>query len=933
VHLSQQQTLSAGSGALEAKGASPATVRPNDHAIMGAEVAPAAWRTLDSGDDRARYASVADAIAQAGGDAAALPYCLRVLVENIARHRPDTGAEGNAALCTLARWPRELDTALPLYPERVILPDSSGLPVLLDLAALRDAIARRGGDPAWVKPRVPVDFVIDHSLQVDHAGSAQAIGLNLAREFERNDERYRFVKWAQAAFGNLRVFPPGTGIIHQVNLEFIADVVTRRQTDDGPVLFPDFVFGGDSHTPMVNGLGVLGWGVGGLDAEAVLLGYPNYIPLPEVVGVRLTGALPAGGTTTDLVLLVTQRLRAHGVTGRFVEFFGAAATALPVPERATLANMAPEYGATVGFFPVDDNTLDYLRATGREAAHVARVAAYCRANMMFRDEHAPAPVYSEVVDIDLRDAAPALAGPRRPQDRQLLADVAPDFRARLARSTRDDGYGVADASLRADEHRNGLRHGSIVVAALTSCTNTSNPAVMIAAGLLARNAVARGLHPPPWVKTSLAPGSQVVTRYLEAAGLAAPLAALGFDVVGYGCTTCGGKSGPLAPDIAAAIERDGLVVATMLSGNRNFDGRIHRLARANYLGSPPLVVAYALAGRVDIDLTREPLGHDRDGKPVLLADLWPQSGEVVRHLGAAADPALYRAVYGDAERGTDLWRELSAPASERFDWELASSYLVEPPFVAGLTPDDPLPADLVDARVLAMFGDSLTTDHISPSGEIPAASAAGEYLQGLGIAPPRFNTYVGRRCNHEVMARGTFANVRIRNLLVPDVEGGMTRKFPEGTLLTVHAAAQAYRKQRTPLLVVGGRDYGTGSSRDWAAKGTALLGVRAVLAESYERIHRANLVSMGVVPLRFLAGEGARALGLTGAERYSLRGLRAAVLEGTPVDVVAEGAGAARHFTVAADVQTDAERRLLVDGGMLPSVMKHFSARSRQRTS
>ena len=888
------------------------------------------WRALHVGAVQARYCSIADALAGAGGDVAVLPYALRVLAENVARHLGTTGADGEAALRALARWPDADGTALPLHAGRVILPDSSGLPVLLDLAALRDAVAREGGDPARVAPRVPVDFIIDHSLQVDHAGIADAVRLNLVREFERNDERYRFVKWAQASLGNVRVFPPGTGIIHQVNLEHIASVVERRETADGPVLFPDFVIGGDSHTPMVNGLGVLGWGVGGLDAEAILLGYPSHIPLPRVVGVRLTGELPAGSTTTDLVLLVTQRLRARGVTNDFVEFHGPAATALTVPERATLANMAPEYGATVGFFPVDDNTLAYLRATGREAAQVARVEAYCRVNALFRDAAAPAPLYSDEVVIDLGDAAPTLAGPRRPQDRQPVTAVAADFRARLARGARDGGFGVAAGAVADATGGDGLSHGAVVVAAITSCTNTSNPSVMIAAGILARNAVARGLRPPPWVKTSLAPGSQVVTRYLEAAGLLAPLEALGFHVVGYGCTTCGGKSGPLAREVSAAIERDGLVVATVLSGNRNFEGRIHRLARANYIGSPPLVVAYALAGRIDIDLTCEPLGRDGDGRPVMLADVWPEGDDVARHMAAAADPTLYRAVYGDAQRGPDLWRALAAPTGERYAWDLASGYLVEPPFVAGVMAGEPLPERLDGARVLAAFGDLLTTDHISPSGEIPVDSAAGRYLVSLGIAPAHFNTYVGRRCNHEVMARGTFANVRIRNLLVPGIEGGMTRRFPDAALLSIHDAARAYRDEGTPLIVLGGRDYGAGSSRDWAAKGTALLGVRAVLAESFERIHRANLVSMGVVPLRFAPQAGWRALGITGGEKFSLQGLRAAVLDGTPVTVVAEGDTATVRFTVTADVRTAAERGILQDGGLLPSVMKDFGAQTRE---
>jgi aconitate hydratase len=876
------------------------------------------WRQAIVGAAPLRYCSIEDALRAAGGDVEALPYSLRVLAENVARHLASTGAEGDAALRALARWPRTDGTALPLFVPRVILPDSSGLPVLLDLAAMRDAFVRAGEPATRATPQVPIDLVVDHSLQVDRAGDAMAMPANLAREFERNGERYRFLKWAQAAFPGLRVFPPGTGIIHQVNLEHLASVVTVADDGDGAVAFPDFVIGGDSHTPMVGGLGVLGWGVGGLDAEAILLGQPYYIALPEVVGVRLTGELPAGSTTTDLVLLVTERLRRHGVTGRFVEFFGPAATALTVPERATLANMAPEYGATVGYFPVDENTLGYLRATGRPDEHVARVEAYCRANHLFRDASAPVPQYTQTVDIDLGDALPTLAGPKRPHDRQPLSAVAEDFRARLTRAPDDGGFGLAPE--RVVRPAGSLPHGAVVIAAITSCTNTSNPSVMIAAGLVARNAVARGLKPPPWVKRSLAPGSQVVPRYLAAAGLLAPLEALGFHVVGYGCTTCSGKSGPLDPEVAAQIERDGIVAAAVLSGNRNFEGRIHRLARASYLGSPPLVVAYALAGRIDIDLAREPLGHDRDGNAVRLADLWPSAAEIARHAAAASDPALYRDVYGHAEHGTDAWRALAGAAGERYAWDPASTYIVAPPFVDRVAAGEALPDRLDDARVLAAFDDMLTTDHISPSGEIPVASAAGRYLSGLGIAPRDFNSYVGRRCNHQVMLRGTFANLRIRNQLVPGVEGGTTRKFPEGDAMPIHEAADAYRAEGVALLVLAGKEYGTGSSRDWAAKGTALLGVRAVLAESFERIHRANLVSMGVVPLRFAPGEGWRTLGLTGEEHYTLLGLRDAVLTGSTVTVLAEGPDTSRRFVVTAEIATAAEKRILGDGGLLPSV-------------
>lgn len=860
-----------------------------------------------------------------GGDPLVLPYSLRVLAENVARQQNSREAE--AALAALLRWPaRDELVALPLYATRVILPDSSGLPVLLDLAALRDALAQANLDPLLATPGMPVDLIVDHSLQVDHARQPDAITLNLGREFERNDERYRFLKWAQSSFDTLRVFPPGTGIIHQIHLEHLATVVTEVETPQGSLDCPEFVLGGDSHTTMINALGIVGWGVGGLDAEAALLGLPHYIPLPEVIGVRLAGELPAAGTTTDLALLVTQRLRQRGVTGRFVEFCGPAAAALPVPERATLANMAPEYGATLGFFPVDDSTLAYLRASGRNEAHVARVEAYCRRNLMFRDAAAPEPRYHAIVEIDLADAIPTMAGPLRPQDRLPLPAIAADFRERLARSFKDGGYGAAGVACSGD---GALAHGAIVIAAITSCTNTSNPAVMIAAGLLAQKAVARGLRTPAWVKTSLAPGSQVVTSYLSAAGLLGPLSQLGFDLIGYGCTTCAGKSGPLAAAVAERIEQAGVVAVAVLSGNRNFEGRIHRLARANYIGSPPLVVAYALAGRIDIDLTAEPLGRDAQGDAVYLNDLWPTRDEIDAQMALAADPQRFHAVYDHAESGPPAWRALGAARSDLFPWDPRSHYLVAPPFVDRVVAGEPLPEQLDGARVLAAFGDSLTTDHISPSGEIPRASAAGRYLIELGIAPGDFNSYVARRCNHEVMLRGTFANLRLRNLLVDEAEGGVTRCFPGGAQIDIPAAARRYRDAGVPLLVFAGRDYGSGSSRDWAAKGTALLGVRAVIAESFERIHRSNLVSMGVLPLRFATGEGWRQLGLAGDECYALNGLRAAVLDGGRVTVHAAGVASTRSFVVSAEIHSDAERRILRAGGLLPWVFDLLKAKAK----
>jgi aconitate hydratase len=879
-------------------------------------------RTLSCPAGAYEYLDVGAVCRRFGRSIDTLPYVHRVLLENLARSRawglPVTQEEIGALLD--AQPGRAAD--LPLHVGRVILPDSSGLPVLQDLAALRDAVARAGGDASAVETRIPVDLVVDHSLQVDHWGDGKAIALNLGREFGRNGERYRFLKWAQQAFRRLKVFPPGTGIIHQVNLERIATVVDTREHDGAAWAFPDFVIGGDSHTPMVNAAGVLGWGVGGIDAEAAMLGHAYTFPRPEVVGVRLSGAITPPALTTDAALLITQRLRAAGVAGKMVEFFGPAVADLSVPERASIANMAPEYGATCGFFPVDAQTLRYLRDSGRDAARVGLVEAYCRANHLWRDAHAAPPGYDSIVEIDLADAAPSMAGPRRPQDRLALSAVAGDFRDRLTKPLAEGGFGAQPAASAPDA----IGHGAVALAAITSCTNTSNPIVMLAAGLVARNAVARGLRTPPWVKTSMAPGSRVVTQYLRRAGLLPALETLGFSVIGYGCTTCGGKSGPLDAQVAEQVARDDLVVAAVLSGNRNFEGRIHKLIRANYIGSPPLVLLYALAGRIDIDFTREPVGRDAHGEPVYLRDLWPGADEIAQLLPLANDRALFDDIYSSDSDGAAPWAALEAPAGERFAWDPASSYLVEPPFFRDAEGDalGALARSLRNARVLAAFGDSLTTDHISPSGEIPVETSAGQYLQGLGVAPKDFNTYVGRRGNFEVMTRGTFANIRIKNALLPQEEGGHTKHFPYGARMTIFDAAAAYRAEGVASIVLGGREYGTGSSRDWAAKGAALLGVRAVIAESFERIHRANLVGMGVLPLAFMPGQGWRQLGLDGSERFCFENVAQALRTGGAVQVIAHGAQGEIRFEALPQVLTEAERELMAAGGIPAHVLRSF---------
>ena len=868
-----------------------------------------------------------------------LPYSIRILLESVLRHSVAEGgaAEGGPAVTrahveAVAGWQPQAPErpSVPFMPARVVMQDFTGVPAVLDLAAMRDALARAGGDPQQVNPSIPVDLVIDHSVQVDRFGSADALARNAEIEFERNAERYRFLHWGQQAFANFRVVPPATGIVHQVNLEHLAPVVGVDDPADGTpaVAYPDTVVGTDSHTTMINGLGVLGWGVGGIEAEAAMLGQPSDLVLPDVVGMRLTGRLSEGVTATDLTLTVTQMLRAHGVVGRFVEFFGPGLADLALPDRATIANMAPEYGATVGFFPVDDETLRYLRLTGRGEDEVERVAAYCRAQGLFRTDGAEDPRYSATLELDLASVQAALAGPKRPQDRVPLGQMKRRFAESLAAPVEERGYGLdaaarqASAEFGTNGDRADLRHGAVVIAAITSCTNTSNPSVMIGAGLLARNARRRGLRVAPYVKTSLAPGSRVVTDYLGSAGLLAPLAELGFDVVGYGCTTCIGNSGPLPAAVTAAVESADLVAAAVLSGNRNFEGRVHATVRANYLASPPLVVAYALAGTVDIDLTSEPIGRGDDGDPVYLHDIWPSNAEITEAVADSVSADQFADRYRDVFSGNPAWSAIEGSGGTRYAWEADSTYIQEPPFFADFGRETPPVSDIAGARALLVLGDSITTDHISPAGAIAADSPAGRYLLQHGVARADFNQYGARRGNHEVMMRGTFANIRIKNQMVAGTEGGVTEHRPSGERMSVFDAAVRYRDEGVPLIVLAGHEYGAGSSRDWAAKGPALLGVRAVVAQSYERIHRSNLVGMGILPLEFQPGESAAGLGLSGRERFDVSGLSGGLTPGQQVAVtVTADDGAVTRFTATARIDTDLEVEYLAAGGILSKVL------------
>jgi aconitate hydratase len=860
-----------------------------------------------------------DALAKRGFNLSRLPYSIRVLLENLLRREDGISVTADQ-IEALARW----DTAstqleISFVPARVLLQDFTGVPVVADLAVMRDAMKRIGGDPARINPLTPVDLVIDHSVQVDAFGSPDAFAINSRMEFERNQERYLFLRWGQHAFNDFRVVPPDTGIVHQVNLEYLAPVVFASR--DGQ-LYPDSLVGTDSHTTMINGLGVLGWGVGGIEAEAAMLGQSMPMLAPEVIGVRLTGSLREGATATDLVLTVTQLLRKRGVVGKFVEYCGPGLRTLSVADRATLGNMSPEYGATIGFFPVDAQTLDYLRLSGRDEQRVRLVEAYCRAQGLFRTDDASEPIFSDVLELDLRTVEPSLAGPRRPQDRIALSAARASFRQELERETanRKQSSGVAKINNSGKSYE--LRDGALVIAAITSCTNTSNPSVMVGAGILARKAVERGLTVKPWVKTSLAPGSKVVTRYLERAGLTEYLDKLGFNLVGYGCTTCIGNSGPIAEEIASAVRKENMVVCAVLSGNRNFEGRINPVVRFNYLASPPLVVAYAIAGTMDIDPERDSIGTGKDGRPVFLRDIWPTPTEIGAVIASSIDSSMFRGEYGQVFEGDERWRGLKIPEGALFAWEDSSTYVKAPPFLDDITPEPVQRKDVIGARVLAMLGDSVTTDHISPAGSIAVDSPAGKYLIARGVKPADFNSYGARRGNHEVMVRGTFANIRLRNEMVPGVEGGFTVHLPDGERMTIFDAAERYRAEAVPLVVIAGKEYGSGSSRDWAAKGPQLLGVRAVIAESFERIHRSNLIGMGVLALEFEPGQNRKSLGLNGRESYSILGISGGIKPRQKLTVRVDDAGVSREFTVTARVDTPEEVEYIRHGGILPYVLR-----------
>ena len=901
---------------------------------------------LACGDTTFTYYSL-EALQRAGlTNVTRLPISLKILLENLLRYEDCRGVTRDD-IEALANWRPNAgeDREIAFTPARVLLQDFTGVPVVVDLASMRDAIRAMGGDAKRINPLQPVDLVIDHSVQVDRFGSADAFARNVEIEFGRNKERYAFLRWGQQAFQNFRAVPPGTGIVHQVNLEYLASVVFRKAEGGRTFAYPDTLVGTDSHTTMINGLVVLGWGVGGIEAEAAMLGQPVSMLIPEVVGFKLTGRLPEGATGTDLVLMVTQMLRARGVVGKFVEFYGSGLSSLPLASRATIANMSPEYGATMGFFPVDAETLRYLRFTGREAGLVDLVERYCKTQGLFRTDETPDPVFSETIELDLGDVQPAIAGPRRPQDRVPLDVSKLEWRKSLVSLAGETAASEAitawaggstevvppslasSASVGANGVSFELKHGSVVIAAITSCTNTSNPEVMLGAGLLARNAVEKGLATKPWVKTSLAPGSKVVTDYLREAALTPYLDALGFHLVGYGCTTCIGNSGPLSEPISQAVHDANLVAVAVLSGNRNFEGRINPDVRANYLASPPLVVAYALAGTMDIDFAADPLGHDRNGEPVYLRDIWPGQDEIAQTVASAVQAEMFQGEYSEVFEGDENWRSLDVPGGELYAWDAASTYVKNPPYFDNM-PAQPAPlGDISGARVLVMVGDSVTTDHISPAGNIGAATPAGRYLLERGVQREDFNSYGARRGNHEVMMRGTFANIRLRNLMAPGTEGGVTRHLPGDEQMSIFEASERYRAEGVPLVVLAGKEYGSGSSRDWAAKGPMLLGIRAVIAESYERIHRSNLVGMGVLPLQYLPGENRESLGLTGRETYAITGIAEGLEPGKRVQVTATGSdGSIRTFAAIARIDTPVELDYYRHGGILQFVLRQLVA-------
>ncbi|HTM36843.1 MAG TPA: aconitate hydratase AcnA [Terriglobales bacterium] len=871
-----------------------------------------------------------DSLDKAGISTSHLPYSLRILLENLLRTEDARNVRAED-IRALAAWngKSKSDKEIAFTPSRVLMQDFTGVPAVVDLAAMRDAMTKLGGDPALINPLQPAELVIDHSVQVDEFGKAQAFALNAELEFQRNKERYAFLRWGQESFRNMAIVPPDTGIVHQVNLEYLARVVFLKESPGKRVAYPDTVVGTDSHTTMINGLGVLGWGVGGIEAEAAMLGQPVSMLIPQVVGVKLTGRLREGATATDLVLTITEMLRKHGVVGKFVEYFGPGLRDLPLADRATIGNMSPEYGATCGIFPVDKETLSYLRLTGRSEEQIALVEAYCREQGLFHDEGTPQAEYSELLALDLATVEPSLAGPKRPQDRVVLSQAKESFEKALPGLMKAPNAGTPDDSTNGNGQ---LHHGSVVIAAITSCTNTSNPSVMLAAGILARKAVERGLEVPEWVKTSLAPGSKVVRDYLEAAGLTGYLEKLKFHIVGYGCTTCIGNSGPLPQEVSEEIDEKNLVVASVLSGNRNFEGRINPDVRANYLMSPPLVVAFALAGRIDVDLRRDPLGNGKDGTPVFLADIWPSQREVDEAVQQISSE-MFRNSYNDVFAGDERWRSLPVPQGDTYGWDRNSTYIRRAPYFDEMTLNPRPVSDITSARVLAVLGDSVTTDHISPAGSIKKDSPAGKYLLEHGVVPLDFNSYGSRRGNHEVMVRGTFANVRLRNRMVPGVEGGFTRHLPDGTQMSIFEASEQYIHEGVPLVILAGKEYGSGSSRDWAAKGPRLLGVSAVIAESYERIHRSNLVGMGILPLQFLPGESAESLGLTGEEVFEVTGIAALVEKfssGARVRVQAKGGSARKEFETILRIDTPQEALYYANGGILQYVLRQLLAASRE---
>lgn len=860
-----------------------------------------------------------------------LPFSIRILLESVLRNCNGVDIF-EKDVRNLAAWqPKSARTPMPFKPARVLLQDFTGVPAMVDLAAMRDAMAKLGGDPKKINPLVPVDLVIDHSVQVDFFASPDALQRNAEIEFMRNRERYEFLHWGQRAFDNFRVVPPNTGIVHQVNLEYLGQVVMSRKEGDATLAFPDTLVGTDSHTTMINGLGVVGWGVGGIEAEAAMLGRAIDMLAPDVIGFKLHGKLREGVTPTDLTLTITQMLRAKGVVDKFVEFFGPGLDAMSLADRAMIGNMSPENGATITYFPVDAETLRYLRLTARSEEQIALVEAYCKEQGLFRDANTPDPEFTDLLELELDSVQPSLAGPKRPQDRVTIDNMRSEFRKALVTPKSERGFALTaeqvdkKITFGTNGHRAEMGHGATVIAAITSCTNTSNPAVMLGAGLLAKKAVERGLKVKPYVKTSLAPGSRVVTEYLESAGLMEPLSQLGFNLVGYGCTTCIGNSGPLAGEVVKAITGADLVAAAVLSGNRNFEGRVHPYALANYLASPPLVVAYALAGTVDIDLNREPLGISDDGAPVYLKDIWPTNEEVRAAILAHVKPEMFAERYSNVFTGNETWNNIKAHGSELYAWDEKSTYIQNPPFFEGLTREPAQVGDIHGARVLAWLGDSVTTDHISPAGAIPADSPAGKYLQEHGVTVPNFNSYGSRRGNDRILTRGTFANIRLKNALVPGVEGGFTLHLPEGKQMSIFEASQLYKSEATPLIILAGKEYGSGSSRDWAAKGPLLLGVKAVIAETFERIHRSNLLGMGILPLTFRAGESAASLGLTGLEVFEIEGITPEMKPNAEIKVRALGEdGKETTFWVKTRLNTAQDVAIYKQGGILPAVIREM---------